>query len=155
MWYRRTRGLILKKHGNFSGYFECHNSLYVFVTPRFYTIKLCSPVSFSYKKHVERLSFQNKRIVVWQQAFGARKFLETFEKQVPGFIRFIRFYFRFYCEWSSQNGLKNSGPELDTNPDLCATRCKLLHELINVPREDLIAASIPQDAREMQWKRKR
>ena len=45
------RGLFLKSLETFRAYFGCHNSLYIFATPRFEAIKLRkSPCFFRHKK---------------------------------------------------------------------------------------------------------
>jgi len=44
--FLETRGLFLKSPMTFRAYLGCHNSLYIFATPRFSTIKLCNPFDF-------------------------------------------------------------------------------------------------------------
>ena len=44
----KSRGLFLKSPEIFLAYFVCHNSLYIFVTPRFLATNFRNPLGFSY-----------------------------------------------------------------------------------------------------------
>ena len=57
-----TSGLFLKSLETFRAYFGCHDSLYIFATPRFKATKLCNPLSFLLKDQlfkISRLQFDN------------------------------------------------------------------------------------------------
>ena len=66
--FLETRGLFLESPRTFRAYFGCHNSLYIFATPRFSTIKLCNPLGFFFfnliLKAVPRIHF-SKQVVYW------------------------------------------------------------------------------------------
>ena len=80
----KSRGLFLKSPEIFRAYFVCHNSHYIFVTPRFLATNFRNPLGFSYiQDMLKRSAFQNKRIAVWQLAFRVRKVLGSFGRQAP------------------------------------------------------------------------
>ena len=87
----RPSGLFLKSPETFRACFGCHNSLYIFATPRFQAIKLRNPLSFSYIKNmlkdqllkISRLQFDD-----W--LFGPEKFsgLSRNRHQIRKFFKF-------------------------------------------------------------------
>ena len=52
IWIPLARGLFLKSPETFREYFGCHNSFYIFATPRFQAIKLRNRLSFSYVQNI-------------------------------------------------------------------------------------------------------
>ena len=52
IWIPLARGLFLKSPETFREYFGCHNSFYIFATPRFQAIKLRNLLSFSYVQNM-------------------------------------------------------------------------------------------------------
>ena len=70
-----ARGLFLKCPETFRAHFGCHNSLYVFATPRFSAIKLRNPLGFIYIKNmIKDQLFKTRRLQFDKWLFGPEKF---------------------------------------------------------------------------------
>ena len=72
---RGPRGLFLDSPETFRAYFGWHNSPYVFATPRFWAIKLCNPLGFSYIKNMLKDQLSKKSgLPFGNWLFGTEKF---------------------------------------------------------------------------------
>ena len=75
LWTTRTWGLFLKSPETFRAYFGCHNSLYIFATPRFSAIKLRNHLGFSYIKNtLKEELFKTGGLQFDNWFFGPEKF---------------------------------------------------------------------------------
>ena len=70
-----SSGLFLKSPESFRAYFGCHDSLYIFATPRLQANKLRNPISFYYIKNVLKDQlFKISRLQFDDWLFGPEKF---------------------------------------------------------------------------------
>ena len=74
---------FLKSPETFRPYFKCHNSLYIFGTPRSLVVKLCNPLGFAYIKDIKRFSFSKQVNCSFPTRFSGPKNSPDFRETGP------------------------------------------------------------------------
>ena len=80
----RARGRCLKSPKTFWAYFGCHNSLYIFATPRFWAMKLRNHLGFS---HMLKITFSRKADCSLTTSLLGPKSSPDFRETGPRFFR--------------------------------------------------------------------